>query len=352
MAMEFYIVNSDLDIIGIIDTYKSAIWTERYYTSGDFELYIPATKEMINRIKKHQFIVRMDDPTKAMIVESIKLSTSADNGNYLTVTGRSLSSILSRRIVWKQTTYNGYLEKAARKIVTDSFINPEIADRAVSQMVLGDELGLTYTVKVQFTGDVVEQAIQSLCVANKLGYDLKMDLENKCFSFVLYEGKDRSYNQSTNPYVVFSNDFENLLSSDYSNDDTRYKNVAQVAGEGQGINRKKAVVGTASGLERYEVFVDARNQSTNDGEIDDATYLSLLSQEGVAKLAELGTTESIDSEVAPNHTYVLNEDYFLGDVVEVINEYGIAMTPRVVEVIECQNDTGYTCIPTFATDDE
>ena len=61
--------------------------------------------------------------------------------------------------------------------------------------------------------------------------------------------------------------------------------------------------------------------------------------------------ESVDSEVAPNHTYVLGRDYFIGDVVEIINEYGIAMTPRVVEVIECQDEAGYTCIPTFATDD-
>lgn len=351
MIMEFYIVNESLDIIGIIDNYKSAIWTERYYESGDFEIYLSATEEILGTIQKNQYIVRMDDPSKAMVVECLKLTTSADGGDYLTISGRSLSSILSRRIVWTQTTYSGYLEKAVRRIVVDNFMSPEVVERTVSQMELGTEIGITEKVKAQFTGDVVETAIQSLCMEHKVGYTVEMDLTNKRFKFVLLEGQNRSYNQNANPYVVFSVEFDNLLSSEYKNDDTKYKNVAQVAGEGQGIERKKAVVGTASGLNRYEVFVDAKNQSTNGGEINAATYLNILAQKGAAKLADLGTTESIDSEVAPNQNFVLNRDYFLGDVVEIVNEYGIAMTPRVVEVIECNNENGYTCLPTFASDD-
>ena len=80
-------------------------------------------------------------------------------------------------------------------------------------------------------------------------------------------------------------------------------------------------------------------------------YLTLLQNIGYEKLAELGITESVNSEVAENETYKLNRDYFLGDVVEIVNEYGISMTPRVTEVIECQDDTGYTCIPKFTTED-
>ena len=349
--MEFYLVSQQLEIIGIIDTYKSAIWTTRYYESGDFELYVPATAELLSLIQKRQFVVRMDDMTKAMVIEGIKLSTEADSGDYLTITGRSISSILSSRIVWAQTTYNGYVEKIMWRMVADAFIEPLILERAVSIMALGTELGITDKAKMQFTGDSVESAIQSICKSYKLGYDVLMDLANKKIRFVVYKGEDRSYGQSDNPFVVFSPDFENLISTEYSNSDAKFKNVAQIAGEGEGIARKRTVVGSASGLERFEVFVDARNQSTNSGEIDDATYLSILAQKGTEKLAALSTVESVDSEVAPNHTYVLGRDYFIGDVVEIINEYGIAMTPRVVEVIECQDEAGYTCIPTFATDD-
>ena len=349
--MEFYVVNESLEIIGIMDQYKSAIWTERYYTSGDFEIYVPASKEMLEMMQERRFLVRLDDMEKAMVIETVKLTTSASDGDYLTVTGRSLKSILSRRIVWKQTTYDGQIEKVARRMVTDAFIDPEIAARTVSSMELGEELGKQENVKVQFSGEVMETALESLLRPQKLGYNLLMDLANKKIKFVLIEGKDRSFNQSTNPFVVFSDDFENLLSSDYTNDARAFKNVALIAGEGEGTARVKTVVGSGSGLGRFETFVDAKSQSTNSGELTEETYESLLQQKGTESLASCAVTESVDSEVAPNHTYVLNRDYFLGDVVEVINEYGIAMTPRVTEVIECQNDQGYTCIPTFAADE-
>ena len=349
--MEFYVVNQALTIVGIVDVYKSAIWTERYYESGDFEIYVPATDEMMAMLQKNRFVVRMDDLRKAMIIEAVTMTTNAEDGNYLTVTGRSLSSILARRIVWKQTTYSGQFEKVVRRIVTDAFISPEIQERTMSIMTLGAEIGKTDATNAQFSGDVVETAIQNLCRPKKIGYDVEMDLEHKKIAFKIYEGADRSYNQTENPFVIFSNDFENLLSSEYESDDLRFKNVALIAGEGEGIARRKTVVGTASGIERYEIFVDAKSQSRNSGEIDATTYAALLAQKGTEKLAELSTTEKIDSEVAPNHVFVLNRDYFLGDVVEVVNEYGMAMTPRVVEVIESEDDTGYTCIPTFATDE-
>lgn len=351
MAMEFYVVDGNLDVIGIIDAYKSAIWTERYYEPGDFELYVAATPEAVALIRKHLFLVRMDNVSKAMVIETIKLSTDAENGDYLTVSGRSLSSILSRRIIWKQTTYSGQLEKAVRRMIADSFVDPEDADRTVSFFELGEEAGITDEIKVQYAGEVVQEAIENVCRPKKIGYECLMDLSRKKITFRLYEGKDRSYNQTANPFVVFSPKFDNLLSSSYSNSDAKLKNVAQVAGEGEGTARKKVTVGTASGLERYETFVDAKGQSTNDGEITESTYAELLEQKGLERLATLATTEKIDSEVAPNYSYKVNEDYFLGDVVEVINEYGIAMTPRVVEVIECQNDAGYTCIPTFSADE-
>ncbi|MBR6503064.1 MAG: hypothetical protein IKT42_06435, partial [Clostridia bacterium] len=129
-----------------------------------------------------------------------------------------------------------------------------------------------------------------------------------------------------------------------------YKNVALVAGEGEGTARKTASIGTASGLDRYELFVDARDVSSNDGAISANEYTNLLLERGAQNLSETVITESIEGEIEPNYTYVLNRDYFLGDIVDVINDYGVTMSPRIIEVIECTDTNGYTCIPTFATD--
>ena len=66
---------------------------------------------------------------------------------------------------------------------------------------------------------------------------MKLDLQNKKFVFELYQGIDRSFAQNTVPFVVFSQDFENLVTSTYQENGANVKNVLQVAGEGQGNER-------------------------------------------------------------------------------------------------------------------
>ena len=350
--MQFYLLDTDLNIIKVIDMFKSVIWTTRYYASGDFELYIPATQEMIDLFKRDYYVVRDDDTTQAMIVENIQITTDIEEGNFLIITGKSLKSILSRRIIWIQTIINGYVEAGIRALVNKNAISPDDEARKIDNLILGEELGLTDKMRSQYTGANLEETIQKICNTYKIGYDVLLDLDAKKFIFILYKGADRSYNQSVNPYVVFSNDYENLLHTDYKTNSSEYKNVAKVAGEGEGNARKTTSVGTATGLNRYEMWVDARDLSTNEGEVDEITYLSLLAEQGLAALAETTIKEEMEGEVEANHTYKLNKDYFLGDVIEVVNEYGIAMTPRVTEIIESEDDTGHYTIPTFDTGED
>lgn len=350
--MQFYLLDTDLNIIEVIDTFKSVIWTTRYYEAGDFELYIPATQKMIDLFKRDYYVVRDDDTTQAMIIQNIQITTDVEEGNYLIITGKSLKSILGRRIVWRQTIINGRVESGIRTLVNKNAINPDEPERKIDNLILGAELGLTDKMKSQYTGDNLEETIQGICKTYKIGYDIMLDLDEKQFIFILYKGADRSYNQTANPYVVFSNDYENLLRTDYKTNSDDYKNVAKIAGEGEGNARKTTSVGAATGLNRYEMWVDARDLSTNEGEVDELTYLSLLAEQGWAALAETTISEDMEGEVESNHTYKLNEDYFLGDVVEVVNEYGIAMTPRVTEVIESEDDTGHYTIPTFSTNND
>lgn len=348
--MEFYLLNRNLDLLMVIDTYRSAIWTERYFAIGDFELYVPASDALLDVIQLNQFIVRADDTEKCMVIENVQVTTDAEEGDYITISGRSLSVILSQRIVWKQTTYSGYVEQIIRQLITQQLISPEDDHRAVPGLILADKINFSQKIKRQYTGDNLGTAISDLCLTYKLGYGIKLDLTNKKFIFYLYQGTDRSFDQQENPYVVFSPEFDNLESSSYSNNNRNYKNVAQVAGEGEGLERRKFTVGNATGLNRYETFVDAKKTSSNDGELTPETYQSLLNEEGVQRLAELKVKISMDSKVIPNMNYHLNEDYFLGDIVEVVNEYGLSMQLRITEVIECQDESGYTCIPTFTMD--
>ena len=348
--MNFYLLDENLNFIKVIEVYRSFIWVNRYYTAGDFELYTPATSDLLEIIRPGYFIIRDDELTQAMIISNFEIKTDIENGDYLTVTGKSLKSILNRRIIWGQTVLNGNIETMIRKLITDNAINPTIAARAFSRLILGDTIGLTDTIETQFTGDNLGETLTAIGRTYGIGYDVLLDLPNKQFKFVLLKGVNRSYSQSVVPRVVFSNEFENLLTTDYVYNRDNYKNVALVAGEGEGTARKTATVGSAADMARYEIFVDARDISSNNGEIDPTEYNNLLLARGVQNLSDLKVTEGINGEIEANYTYKLGIDYFLGDIVEVINEFGVSMTPRITEIIECHDETGFKCIPTFELD--
>lgn len=349
--MNFYLLDNNLNYIKIIELYRSMIWTNRYYTPGDFELYAPATKDLLNTVQRGYYIVRDDDLTQCMIISNFEVKTDIENGDYITITGQDLKSILNRRIIWTQTVLNGNVETMIRQLVTQNAIRPTIAARTISRLVLGDTIGLTGTIEAQYTGDNLGETISLICQTYHIGYDVKLDMENKQFVFVLFQGQDRTYDQNVNPRVIFSNEYENLLTTDYTYNSEEYKNVALVAGEGEGTARKTATIGTASDLNRFELFVDARDISSNNGEISANEYTNLLLERGTQNLAETIIKEDINGEVETNYTYKLNVDYFLGDIVEVINDYGVSTTPRITEVIECHDENGYTCVPTFAADE-
>ncbi len=349
----YYLLDKELNFICPIENYKSVIWATRYYKSGDFELYIPATSEIVSIIKKDYYIVRDDDTTQAMIVKNIQITTDVEEGNFLIVTGKSLKNILSRRIIWKQTTLSGTVEACIRRLINENIISPTISERKIDNFVFGTELGITEKMQQQFTGDNLEDAISKICINHGLGYDVLLDLDKKQFIFVLLKGSDRSSNQNKNPHVIFSDEYENLLTTNYTSNGEEYKNVALIAGEGEGVDRKTTVVGNASGMDRYELYVDSRDTSTNGEEaITDEDYELLLQTKGNESLAEKKIAENIEGDVEANHTWQYNRDYFLGDIVEVIDEFGHRMFPQITEVIESEEDSGKSLIVTFATEIE
>lgn len=62
---------------------------------------------------------------------------------------------------------------------------------------------------------------------------------------------------------------------------------------------------------------------------------------------EIKESETYESTVDPEGNYQYGIDYNLGDIVEVENEYGLTSRVRITEVIESEDENGYTCIPKF-----
>lgn len=351
--MDLLVLNKSLDVIAIVDVYESIIWTERYYEYGDFELYTAMTQDILNYIKTDNYIQRVGSD-RVMIIEEIRIDTDSETGNHITITGRSLESILDRRVIWSQTTISGNLQNGLKKLINENIISPSKEERKISNFIFKDSTdsqitGLT--VEAQYTGDNLYDVISKVCEEKSIGFKVSLN-ESKQFVFELYAGADRSYEQTNYPYVVFSPNFDNIINSNYLESKENLKNVALVGGEGEGTARKYLAIGNTSGLDRRELFVDARDISSEgeDGQtLTTEQYNELLKQRGNEYLADHTDLISFEGAVETNIMYKYGVDFFDGDIVQIANEYGHEAKVRILEVVISENEEGNSVYPTFKT---
>lgn len=347
-----------LTITGIIDSYVSCIWRPSYSECGDFELYLGASKELVNMLQINSYLVRSSDIEledniatykKVMIIKNMELITDVENGDFLSITGRELKYILHQRIIWSQTNLTGTAEDGIRQLINENAISPTDSNRVIPNLVLGAKVGLTDMIEKQVTGEYLDETITEITTNYYYGWDIF--IYNNQLVFILYTGLDRSYGQTDRPYVVFSDSFENLYNTDYQVTTEEYANCTLIGGEGEGVERVYTSVNNdISGINRFETFTDARDLSSNKGqaeEIPQAQYIQLLQERGAENLAKLAYTEGFSGEVLSDVAFKYGIDFDLGDIVTVINEYGLSKNVRVLSAIESEDSNGTKLIPQF-----
>lgn len=376
--MEIFILDNKFKSLYNLDVFESLIWTERYRGYGDFEFYTPVNQAILQIVStiQEKMVSNLDcyawlkESGTVMVIEELEIKTDVETGNHLIMSGRGLESLLERRIIWEQTILNGKLQNEVKRLITDAIIDPKIFNRKVSNFVFlvsDNEYIKSLFIKAQYTGDNLYEVILSICEAYDLGFDVYLGLNNEII-FSLTRGEDRSYDQEKNQYVIFSPNYENIANSDYLESSKTLKNVALVAGEGEGTDRITKIVGSGEGLSRRELYVDARDIQQEDagGGYSETTnssggttvyietnnpptedYYALLQQRGVEKLAENKYTKTFTGEVEALKTFVYGKDFFKGDIVQVVNEYGMESKVRVSEFVRTQDTDGYKTYPTF-----
>jgi len=351
--MEFYILDKDFAVIDILESFSSMVWNEKYYSYGDFQTSISGFAEVVNNLRKDYYISRSDS-NSLMIIEGWDPNTNTTEGHQIMYTGRDLKSILKRRIIWKQTTISGNFQNAIKKLVTENAISPSDPDRKIPKLIFEESTDPAITSitieEMQFTGNELYEVVEALCKQHKVGWDII--LKDNQMVFKLYSGKNRGTSQVALPQITFSVQNDNLISSNHKVDTSTYRNVTLIAGEGEGLDRKTATYGSASGLDRRELFTDARDISSNEGS-DDAisptAYQNLLIERGKTKLSECKVSEEVEATVDTSEysIYQFNEDYFMGDIVNVIDVYGNETQSRITEMTTAITETGIDSHPIF-----
>lgn len=368
---DVYVINNETyNLEGVVDEYASFIWTDRYNEAGDFELYLPVTEKNLSLLKLGYYLW-IDSSEHQMIIEEIRLSSSLDNGNMMTVSGQSLESLLMRRVVWTHGTFNGNIQNQLKNLITNSFINPSIANRKVPNFVFVDSTdeavtSVTYEddENSDLLGTEIYDVVNKACKSAGLGFKLTFD-DSHVLQFALYNGIDRSYAQDKNPWIIVSPAFDNVASSDYQENAEDYKNYILVSG----IKTEEVIVKeededgeikettetkseevlttagdeTASGLNRREIYVNA-SDIQND-EVPD--FIAALKQRGTSELENYKVRHVYDGQINSDITYVYNKDYFIGDIIQLENDMGIRTRVRITGFIISIDTSGTSSYPEF-----
>ena len=367
--MEFMVLDKNYEAIAMIDTFTSAIWTVRYDKCGDFELYTPVRLDYLKSMQIGNYLWNRDSD-RLMVIETIEIETDVEKGPQLIVTGRSLESILDRRIIVSSNIFSGTLPAVISSILSKEVISPG-SNRAIPNFIYKEttDKRITSIAGLEFTarGENVYDIICSLCQQHKVGWRI-IPYGSGGFEFELYMGVDRSYNQNDVPYVVFSPSFENLLNSNYIKSYKAYKNAVYAIGTYQeeividNQTTYEEVEVTAwgysetsepTGLARREIFVD--NGGVNDGEQGGsaASWNKINKEKGLTELGQHQTTTAFEGNLEATRQYVYQEDFNIGDIVQVANEFDITGTVYISEVVMSQDANGISITPTFtSTEDE
>lgn len=361
--MDLYVLDTEFQTLALLDIYDSFIWTDRYDEYGDFEAYLSPHTPVMEYLVAGNYIWRKDSE-HLMIIKRVEIKTDPESGNHAIVTGESLESILKNRVIASRTNLSGSLQNGIKTLLNQTIISPSDQNRKISNFVFLDSKDTaitTLTVEGQYFGENLYDVVADICYTNHIGFKITLN-NDKEFVFELYKGVDRSYDQNEIPHVVFSPHYDNLLNSDYIFDVDNVRNIAYIAGEEDKLDDNGKVItaqivelsGSGKGLGRKEIFVDAgsikRTYRDDDGKevtIAEKTYRSQLKQKGDEELAEYFAEESFDGQILGDYQWILGKDYFIGDIVQVENEYGMTAKSRVVEMITSEGPNGLEFYPSF-----
>lgn len=345
--MRMEIINHKFERLGVINKFNMIQYNPKYSGIGSFELSCALNEENKSLIVEDNILWIEDE--YAGVIQYIDKSSD----NEIKAKGKLLSVVLNWRTVIKTYEANKLTTGIFEELVRLNFMTDD--ERKIEGFTFINNVIDNTAIRYQVTGKSLSDIFQPLSETYDIGYEVYLNMEEKAFEFTLFRGKDLTIgNKDGNKPVIFGTDFNNILKSEYVSDNNNYRNVAYVAGEGEGENRVVVEVKQteSAGFFRREIVVDARDiQKANSiSRMTDEEYNELLQQRGKEKLSEFRKAESYDAELMSDARtgFVYGKDYFLGDTVSVVDKnLGVILSAKITEVTVTFAEDGYTVEPTF-----
>lgn len=309
--------------VGCVSVWVSLYWEEGYNTLGSFTLEVRPTADNLALLQEGRWLRRNDSDVPMRICHRANENTDAN----LVVTGFPAAWIFSKRVS-TATIKDENAEAAMRRLVS--------AMQPWPRLRLGEAVGFDTKFTAQTSGGSLLEYFQTIGAACDLGFRIALRGKNADKELVF-----EVYRPTADPNNRFSTRWGNLTGASWAFGDSDYANVAIVQGAGEGESRATVTVGLtdATGSDRRELYVDARDLQPDEasGETNaSAAYLQRLMDRGSTKLLEQLRTGSIEFDV---------EDDGLqpGDIAFCsLPELGYRATVRVANVITQSQADGTT----------
>ena len=345
--MIIYVFNTILEVIGLIEDYYSLTWAERYYVCGDFELELPITYDGSPLLDFGNFLYIASSDT-IMIIEDVKPSSDKNSTN-LVVQGESAESLLKRRVLLEPYSIIGNSEQLIYDLMSEhvTSLAANIHRRITIFNTTFPTVSLTATFAEQLDMITIYDIVVIICKQSEYGF--KVVKENDKLAFSVYEGADRSYDQTTNPHVIFSDDFDNVIASSFYLSTKGKVNLVRVVSEtSYGFPVQFSVwpideAPSPSNLDRFETFLI----TDVDPDRDDGVPLTnpeieeILYTRARAIIKDKKTVGVFEGEFDIQGNFKYGVDFFMGDIVQC-NLEGRNVKARVIELVRSYSTEGET----------
>lgn len=302
MIVSFY--NKNLELITAISRWVSLLGVNTYNTMGVFTLEI-RNNSNISKLMKDFFYCTIDNDDEHPY---IVMSAQSLDGNVV-FTGFPCTYIFSKRASTR-VIRNKNAEQAMKELV-DSMTPWD-------NLITETAQGLEDVFENQISDKQVLEYLQGISQATDMGFKVVKEGQNLVF---------KCFKPTLNDSVKYATSLHNVSNLEYFKSDDDYYNVAIVAGEDEGSNRKTvtATIGNPVGTDRRELYVDARHIQSEEGEMTDS-YENRLIQFGLQKLFEKLSVEKFNFLVKES------DNVKLGDIVNVsLEEFNLIVQARVTE---------------------
>lgn len=369
-------MDSNFQPHSMVERYESLIWTERYLPSGDFVLVTPRIQETL-QLMPLESTVTIRESTVPMVVESHKIQKPTRGVPKLEVRGRSCETWLDRRVAMILALDDSYTEIPAQYLAAKSAsdaaykaIRAAIGDverfqglgsvlsaiapvgsaldaflRADTSPIVNLPLPADYVAltddwtNYEIPRDNLYRVVLDLISQNHHGIkavrpvtpgDTQIDIE-------IYNGADLTET------VVFDARFDQFDDATYLFSKQGSVNIAYIFGPTASERIRKnddGVTPEVAGLDRRVMMVD---ESSNEG----LTSHDLRRSRALVELYNYNVTALFDGQTSDRIASGFNSDYFLGDILKLVGEFGLSENVRVAEFIRSEEPSGERSYPAF-----